>query len=202
MKKGLLIIISSMLLIFIVGCTSINESSLFYTESVEVDNFFISINETANCCFVGNYEYDGEESNKVITVPDEYNGIPITQIGGYYGTGVPTPFQISLCVYMNTDEDSKYHGIWGGDIEDYNLEEEYTIVDVPFVLNIGKNIKSVKYVSMDEYYPYINEDESITFFHPVVEINCSEENEYFYSKEGRLYSKKDDKLISDFAYIK
>ena len=53
----------------------------------------------------------------------------------------------------------------------------------------------------DSYYPHINEDGSITFYHPVVEINCAEENKFFYSQDGKLYDKETDELISDFAYI-
>ena len=83
---------------------------------------------------------------------------------------------------------------------EFGFVDEYVIEDVVFILNIGKNIEVVDYVVMDEYYPHINEDGSITFYHPVVNINCSEENEHFYSKDGKLYDKKTNALINEFEY--
>jgi len=53
---------------------------------------------------------------------------------------------------------------------------------------------------MEQYYPHINEDGSITFYHPVVYVICSENNTYFYSQNGKLYDKKTNELISAFAY--
>ena len=57
-------------------------------------------------------------------------------------------------------------------------------------------------VEFKNYYPHINEDNSITFYHPTVYINCSEDNKHFYSKDGKLYNKKTDELISNFSYSK
>lgn len=101
---------------------------------------------------------------------------------------------------MNAPEGSEYDAIFSGDINEFEIPEEYIIEDVVFNLNIGKNIEVIEFVVMDEYYPHINEDGSITFYHSVVNINCSDENKYFYSKDGKLYNKKTDELISDFAY--
>jgi hypothetical protein len=53
---------------------------------------------------------------------------------------------------------------------------------------------------MDNYYPHINDDGSIVFYHPIVFVNCSEENELFYSKDGKLYHKKTDELIAVWDY--
>ena len=97
-------------------------------------------------------------------------------------------------------KDSRYDAVFHGDLNEFGFVDEYVIEDVVFILNIGKNIEVVDYVVMDEYYPHINEDGSITFYHPVVNINCSEENEHFYSKDGKLYDKKTNALINEFEY--
>ena len=202
MKKiiGIILLINIVLCLF--GCF-FDEVSLLYSDFANADGFHICINRTSHCCFVGYYNCTEYTDNLEITIPDEYEGIPIKRIGGSYGRGVPTPFSISLSdLYMNAPKgkDSRYDGVFHGDLNEFGFVDEYVIEDVVFILNIGKNIEVVDYVVMDEYYPHINEDGSITFYHPVVNINCSEENEHFYSEDGKLYDKKTNEMISNFAY--
>ena len=198
MKKFYAIVLSLCLTIFLSGC-ALEGTSFFYTDYVEVDGFTICINKVANCCFVSHYECTEYTENLEVTIPDDYNGIPIKRIGGSSGTGLPAPFDISLfTLYVNVPEGSEYDAIFSSDAvecEDF----EYAVEDVVFILNIGKNIEVVEYVE-DFYYPHINDDGSITFYHAVVSINCSDENKYFYSKDGKLYDNKTNELISDFTY--
>lgn len=200
MRKFYAIALLLCLTVFLSGCL-FEESSFFYTDYVEVDGFEIAINKVANCCFVGAYDCTEYTENLEITIPVDYNGIPIKRIGGYSGTGFPAPFSISLfTLYVNASEESEYYGTFVGDAVKCGSSEEYTVEDVVFTLNIGKNIEVIEYVEMDAYYPHINDDGSITFYHAVVNITCSDENEHFYSKDGKLYDKKTNELISDFAY--
>ncbi len=200
-----LIIVAIVLLVCLIICLlddSFEGTSMLYSDIVEKDGFYIAINKTANCCFVGNYNCTEYTENLEITIPDDYDGIPIKRIGGYYGRGVPTPFYISLAdLYMNAPEGSRYNTIFNGDINEFEIPEEYVVEGVVFNLNIGKNIEVIKLVAMYENYPHINDDGSIVFYRPVVNINCSDENKHFYSKDGKLYNKKTDELISGFAYM-
>lgn len=200
MRKFFAIALLLCLTICLSGCL-FEGAAFFYSDYVEVDGFQIAINKVANCCFVGGYDCTEYTENFEITIPDDYDGIPIKRIGGYSGTGFPSPFSISLAaLYMNAPEDSEYYGTFIGDINGFGISEEYIVEDVVFNLNIGKNIEVIEYVEMDTYYPHINDDGSITFYHAVVDITCSDENKYFYSKDGKLYDKKTNELISDFAY--
>lgn len=201
MKKILALVLSVLLIFCFSGC-SLEEVSMLYTEDGEKDGFTVFINETANCCFVSGYICAEYTENLEITIPDDYNGIPIKRIGGHHGSGAPTPFSIPLNdLYMNAPEGSYYDTIYCGDISEFNIPRKHTVKDIVFDLNIGKNIEVVDFVVMDEYYPHINEDGSITLYHSVVNINCSNENQHFYSKDGKLYNKKTDELITDFAYV-
>ena len=200
--KRLLVIILAAFLAFGISTCDFERVALLYSDSATKDGFYIGINKTANCCFVGGYGCTKYTENLEITIPDDYNGIPIKRIGGYYGRGVPTPFSISLAdLYMNAPEGSDYNTVLCGDINKFKISEQHTVEDVVFNLNIGKNIESIEYVSMDKYYPHINEDGSIVFYHAVVNIDCSEKNKHFYSKDGKFYSKKNDELITDFDYV-
>lgn len=201
MRKFLAILLFACLTLYFSGCFFEN-SSLFYSNIAEIDGFRIVINKTSNCCFVGRYNCTEYAENLEITIPDDHEGMPIKRIGGYYGRGVPAPFSISLVdLYMNAPEGNKYNAVFNGNINEFKIIEDYTVKDVVFNLNIGKNIEIIEFVAMDEYYPHINDDGSITFYHSVVNINCSDENKCFYSKEGKLYNKITNELISDFAYV-
>ena len=201
MKKFSILCLILLFIYLLCGC------SLLYSDKAELDGFDIYINETQNKCFVGYYkcipddiEISDMETNYEITVPNFYNGIPITELGGYYGRGVPCPFYISLAEYMNAEDGSKYSLVYSSNLVDYNFEEEYNVIEIPFTIYLGQNINSIINVSADDYFPHINDDGTITFYHAVVEIVCSEYNETFYSKEGKLYFSKDNTLVTEFDY--
>ena len=200
MRKFLAILLCISFIFCLSGCF-FDEVSLFYSDFAEVDGLYVGINKISNCCFVGDYRCPVYTENFEIIIPDDYEGMPIKRIGGYFGRGVPTPFSISLAdLCMNAPKGSKYDAVFCGDISEFNIPEDYVVEDVVFHLHIGKNIDTIEFVVMDEYYPHMNDDGSITFYHPVVNIICSDENRHFYSKDGKLYHKKTDEFLSDFAY--
>ena len=198
MKKFIALITVFTCVLMLSGCVT-EEISLLYSDSGSEDNFNFAVNKTANCCFVSSYDCTEYTEDMELTVPDEFNGVPVKRLGGYFGRGVPSPFLISLNEYVNAPDGSEYYAIYN-EASLISIDDEYTVGNIRFILNIGKNIDTVEYVEMDNYYPHINDDGSITFFHPVVYINCSEDNRHFYSKDGKLYDKATDKLILDFAY--
>ena len=178
-----------------------DDVSLLYSYEDSFYGFELCVNETANTCFVGQYTCREYTENMEITVPDEYDGKKVTRLGGYFGRGASVPFGISVAhVYMNAPAGDRFAMIFHDDLTAYRLGVAYYEEDVPFVLNIGRNVKSVENVDLGRKYPHINEDGSVTFYHPVVYINCSEENKNFYSENGKLYNKKTDELITDFDY--
>lgn len=80
------------------------------------------------------------------------------------------------------------------------MKQGKIIQDIPFILNLGKNIEGIDCVIKDNYYPHMDEDGSTIYYHPVVYINCSPNNKIFYTEEGKLYRRQDHTLVDDFAY--
>lgn len=197
MKKFVKFLLMLTVVLLLTAC----DICLFYDTPVEEEGWTISVNKSSNCCFAGSYEVTEYTDHMEIVIPDEYDGVPITQLGGYFGRGVPTPFYILMQEVMNAPEGSDYSGIFGSHLSNFDLKDKYTIEYVPFTLKIGKNISKIEYVDMDIYYPHMNEDGTITFYHPVIYIECSEENLHFYSKDGKLYDKNTDELVPDFIYM-
>ena len=64
---------------------------------------------------------------------------------------------------------------------------------------MGKNLTKIVDVEMDRYY-LLEENGAFVFYRPCVYIVCDEENPAFYSKDGKLYDKKTDELITEFVY--
>lgn len=198
MKKTVAFLLLVSFLLCLSAC-DLDGVAYFYSYAGEYNGFGIEVNKLANCCFVSGYTCTEYTEGMEITIPDDYNGIPIKRVGGFSGIGAPSPFGIDLSqLYMNAPEGSEFDMIWR--YPDDELSVAYTIENVVFQLNIGKNIEEIDFVFMDDYYPHINEDGTVTFYHPVVYITCSEENTTFYSKDGKLYYKSTNALVEDFAY--
>ena len=172
----------------------------FFSETAEVNGWEITYNNLFNAAYLDCYIADPDEEDFDITVPDEYNGLPVTKFG--HSSLVPTaPFHINMDSYINAPEDSEYNCCFTKDMIVCETDGDFFCIEnIVFKMRIGKNIKEIKDVDMDYYYPHLNEDGSITFYHPVVEIYCSEENKHFYSEDGKLYKKSDGALVTDFEY--
>ena len=206
-KKRTLILIPLLLAVcglMVLLTVALGRSWVFYAEGEEVDGFYISINRLSDRCFAGWYRLQVVQESYEITVPDEFDGCPVTMLGGveggYTARGMYLPFYIDLAIFMNAEEGTAFAGVYDSSLEERTFDVEYTVEPVVFVLNIGKNLKTVYAVDMDEYYPHVNEDGSVTFYYPVVYIRCSEDNPNFYSENGKLYDRETGELIDDFAY--
>lgn len=96
-------------------------SCLAYHPSGEADGF--RIYEGVFDCYAAEYRWDGKTAD--ITVPDSYNGKPITSLGGFYGRGVRCACSID------------YNGFEPGDTR--------------FILHFGKNIKEIKLIDSEQF---------------------------------------------------
>ena len=189
MKKILVVMLLVLVTMSFSAC-DLSEASFLYSETAEENGFSYGINRVGDSCFVSTYICEAYTEGIEITIPDEYDGVPVTCLGGYLNGKTANPFVIKL-----SDCEQAYN-----DVPIYRIKEPYVIKDISFVLHIGKNISDIEYVNMAKYYPYSNDDGTVTVYHPVVEIICAEENPLFYSKDGKLYDKKTEELITDFAY--
>ncbi len=176
---------------------------ILYTSQAESDGFWIGINKISNCAYVGEYDciYLSPGENRTITIPDTFRGVPVVNIGGYFGTHAPPhPFRIYLADPATcAPQGSTYQKAFGS-FYFSNIKETYTVQNIVFDLYIGKNIRHIESIDMDRYYSYLNEDNTLTLYHPVVRVHCSKDNKYFYSEDGKLYNRENHNLISDFEY--
>lgn len=193
MKKAILLITLTGLLLFVV--VFLSECCMCFECQAVEDGLELCCNDFTGEAFAGYYFWNGDLNDMVITIPDKYENYAITRLGGVVGRGVPSPFYVGLpdeyCNEAMTEVDPKDVSEW--------YPEGYEIVELEFTLNLGKEVMELKLIS-DYYSMYKNEDGSYKLYHPVYYINCAKENMTFYSDNGKLYYKKNDKLVTEFAY--
>ena len=141
--------------------------------------------------FIGMCFWDG--GDKVIELPDEYNGVPVTKLGGATGIGVPNAFYINL-----RDKDYNYHG---NTIKLPDSEYE----KIMFTVKIGKNLQRIERVEGKMFFGSVITDENgeeifDTLYKVVYYFEVDSNNAAYYSKDGRLYRKSNDTVVDEFFY--
>ena len=211
--KRIVCILTIIAMIFILaGCTEYHYD--------QMGDFGIGYSASNNKAYVGGYSYDLTKSSTDIVIPEEYNGIPITKLGGYFGLGVPTPFGVDFVHESFPDYESvelisspKIDMIY--DIIDVKKTE---IIYIDFTIYVSKNIEEFVYTSLNRctFVEYSSECEcseeefceicegglerTITYI-PRFYINCDEDNKVFYASEGKLYKRADSSLVEEINYF-
>ena len=184
-------------------CLSFSGCSLMYEYELDaIDNFDVGYSKILNNAFLSSYSWDGSDDTKNIVIPEEYQGIPITELGGYYGRGVPCAFGVDLPEVLQNNlciEASQWFCS--------SVYEDIGSVDtiyLNFNIHISKNIKQITEHTLDCFYEgtYFdgedNHSKIIVVF--LYNITCDEENNTFYAKDGKLYLRKDNTLVTDILY--
>ena len=178
----------------------------------EDESILFGYSEYKNEAFIGEYFWRGHLGEDMdIVIPNTYKGAPLTALGGYYGTGVPTPFQIyfegtdDLKKELFGDVDGKWSSIHNkiGNTQDevyadvkaeleryYEITNDFEVKDVVFNLHIGSNLQRIELISsiyvsdmIKEITFLMNDDESevLSVCAFSFEITVDKENKYFYS---------------------
>ncbi len=166
-----------------------------------VDSFDVGYSDFMDEAFLACYNWDGNSDNMSIEVPEAYKGTPIIGLGGYTGRGVPAPFSISL---TDTAKNTlcPQAAQWTYANHTANIEN-YTFEKFAFKLHVSKNIKEIENLSMGGIIVAEYEEKGEkkhTVYVLTCNVTCDENNKTFYSKEGKLYYKKDNKLVEDIVY--
>ena len=159
-----------------------------------VDSFGIGYSKLKKRAFISICEWNGNKNNMTFVIPDEYKGFPILDLGGYYGTGVPCPFGISLPSDYDIDFVS---------FDNFGDNEYETLV---FNVMLGKNISKLVLVDGITYFGKDTVDEngenqSDILYKIAYNFEVNGENSTFYALDGKLYYKSNGELITQFAYV-
>ena len=199
MKRTLtLIAVAAVSLIALSGC---------YHSVGEIDGLELYTSKSKKDAFVGVYFWDGDANNTTIVIPDEYEGCAVTAFGGSYDIGVPVGFDVIYRTESLISENVSLQSVIqneNGEFTGLNIE------NVDFHLSIGAKVNDIDgvdvkcvmavYVVKDPSAVYYREDDFIALYLPRFYITCSDENETFFSQDGKLYYKSSRELVDMFYY--
>ena len=196
MKHILTLLLTVTLLVTLTGC-----SLLYDHEYCAVDSFNVGYSKALSDAFVGTYNWDGTDEGMNITIPEYYNDIKIKGLGGYFGRGVPTPFNIV------PDEEAR--NILCPSATGWSYVNKTTNIDantvqyLKFTLNISKYIEKIENLNAGEIIvaEYVEKEETkYNVYVLTCYVTCDENNKTFYAKDGRLYFRKNDAIVEGIIY--
>lgn len=170
------------------GCTTFE-----FDNEGELD---FGYSQIRNQAYVAKYDWDGTEEGMHFTIPDTYNGYAVTSLGGYYGSGVPTPFGV---LFPESYDITKTTTIEPEEYPEY-YTNGYEIIPLIFYVTLGKNIKEARNVDF-YYHMRENEDLSVTLYQVFYYFDVVSENPYIYTVDGRVYLTETDELLEGLIYM-
>ena len=193
MFKNLRFIFLSLIFVLLVSSCSLNYDIADY------GNIIIGYSKFENNAFVGCINFDINNDNPNIVIEDNYKGIPITELGGYFGRGVPTPFCV-LAEIETPDVNRNFTTNYDSDFiysDNVQIHEYYVNIYLPLTLkSVTYTIKDVVCSSYEN-----NDGEEITDIYIVrCNIQIDDSNKYFYSIDSKLYDKNTNTLVDKFIY--
>lgn len=130
---------------------------------------------------VHSYYWDGTQEGTVLTIPEEYDGHKITDIGAETLScpfGVDFPDELDGAIFYSLSSDGK---------------EILRTESVTFTIILSKNI-SVLDSCLSYSQNYETESGALIVYEIYFYFECSDENQTFYADGGVLYNKNDNTL--------
>lgn len=158
-------------------------------DTLYTDNGTFDIGYSRKSAFISNYEWDDNQDHMKVVLPNEFKGVPVTQLGGYFGRGVPAPFNIILNEKYSND------GITSVIPEEAPSDwyaDGYTIIEYKFIIVLNSNLKELFFGGSELYFRFKHDDGKYTLYHPTYYYECAEDNKVFYCKDGVIYLKVTD----------
>lgn len=193
--------IISVLMIAVIGFSFSGCCLLYDYEMEAVDNFDVGYSNVLDNAFLSTYNWDGTDETTKLVIPNEYEGIPITTFGGYFGRGVPCCFCIEPTEYAKEklcDKSNSWFHM--SDIRSIKIGHMKII---EFNIHISENIDKIENLDLGGFIgcEYIKDGtEYYDVFVLLCTITCDEKNKTFYAKDGKLYYRDGDILVADIFY--
>lgn len=185
---------------------SLSACSMYYDiEDAEFEGRMMGMGyaEKLNRAFVGYVVTDNQEGETIV-LPDDYNGMPVTELGGYVGRGYPCPFLVEP-LFLNEDETHYYVISRDEDLAEGTTSTTEVIThNITYHVLLPKNLKELVYVHGRYIYLKKSKEsadtEPVEVYRILYYFELDESNPYFYTENGKLYNKKTNELIDAFIY--
>lgn len=181
-----LFILYGLCALFLTGCTGYDGKN-----DLEEGGIFYRVSSSGRKAFVQALYWDLDPAHTEFVIPDRVGKAQVVSLGGFYGTGVPCPLQVS------PQEDADY--LFMIDPETYESERPYTWQDIVLTIHLGKEVSDIKRAIGCPYFARDDGEGAIDFYRPVLYFEVDPENRYLYSQDGFLYYRKDDSPVTDLG---
>ncbi len=195
--KRISIAISFILLFFLSSCT------LYEYMGENESGITFGYSELKKDCFVGGISYSEGRTTKIV-IPNKFNGAPVVKLGGYTGTGLPSPFLVYCDEFYFSEQDGTVYSCDEADLKASIDENTVTnIENVLFCIQLPEELKEISNTELTcvQYAEkFDGEIRILKIFRPVYYFEISENNDTFYTIDGKLYYKASGDLFSDCIY--
>ncbi len=187
--------IGLLLCVFLCSCTT-------YNDSADVNGVYVGYSKLFQNYFIGGVSYEKGEDPRIV-LPSVYEGHTINELGGYIGTGVPTPFSI---VFEGEDWFPDAPDEWYTTMEEYLYTDffegyEVKVEDICFQITLPSGLERIKNLRCDDILcGEVTAEKLVYVLRPVYYFEIAESNEYFYTQEGRLYDKQTKAPVQGIVY--
>ncbi len=174
-----------------------------YEHAGEIGGLEIYISKRYNRGFAGAYFWDGSAESMTIDVPDEYDGCPITALGGVYGTGVPVTFGVIYPDRQYAEGENVYSvspAAAEASIERLKNEGGLEIEYLDFTVNLGSNVEDFDMIDSPLTVIEREGDNMNSAYVVRYYFNCDGDNGTLYSDGGKLYFRSSGDLVDEFYY--
>ena len=185
MKKTLKLLLFVLFLLLLSGC---GDWSLQYSETTVSGKWEAALARNEKKAFVYAYHWDGDlsEEGRVVTVPDEVEGLRILKLGGYYGRGLPMPFTVLTPYPAALPE---------GETAVNEKDPEPCV----FTLRLGPELREIENVGWPAVF-YVERDGEYVLMAACFYVEADPANKHFYSEDGILYRRSDGAKVEEIDY--
>lgn len=182
MKKITVFVMIMVLMLSVASCSGKHYRGPFETYG----RFTVKLDEKTNAkeAMARYWKWSGDPNDTVISVP-EYctDDIRITAIGGLSKSGgnPRTPFEVEVDP---------------GTFSHINATENSSPIDMVFTIEVGKDIQHVFFRSQNPLVLKDSDGQDVRY-EVYYYFVCDPDNPTYYSKDGKLYSKRTNKLESN-----
>lgn len=163
---------------------------LYSGNAKKIGKFSLRLNAAGDQAMVESWTWSGDLNDTVIEVPDKFEEkTTINALGGAVGANASLQMFTIL-----PDSDVQFRNGSGYD-------EDPTVKDIVFTLKLGKSIHEINVDFTKSAYAQVSsKDGSTAIYRILIQVECSEENQTFYSKDGKLYRRDGNSLVSSIPY--
>ena len=166
------------------SCTFYNGN----TEVYEADGVTYLLSGYVKRCFVSEITIPEGVTEHTVTIPDRLeSGHKVEGIGGYVGTGVPTPCDIVI--------DGISTEAIGSHEEYTDMLEQNEFIEYTLTVNVGKYVDDVMlfdaydacYIKVFDTSEEGAEQKPAQYIRLSIHYNIDEDNPYMYSSDGKIF---------------